>query len=126
MSEGDGPGHNEVGDLIRGPWPELVDLDALSSTDEPAPAVVPDCRCGNVTVRGHNGFTCDQVLAIRARVDADTAYLAARVARTARRKRRLARLRVVVLVDVVGILAGSAAGALVAMAISVISAGGWS
>jgi hypothetical protein len=88
--------------------------------------VVPVCRCGNVTERGHNGFTCDQVLAIRARVDADLAQIAARATRTALRKRRLARFRMVALVDVIGILAGSAAGALVAMAIAVISAGGWS
>ena len=73
LPEGDEPGRNEVGDLIRGPWPELVDLDALTATDEQAPVVVDHCRCGNVTVRGHNSFTCDEVLAIRARVDADIA-----------------------------------------------------
>lgn len=27
------------------------------------------CYCGNVTPRAHNGFTCSEVLQIRARVD---------------------------------------------------------
>lgn len=61
--------------------PALVDLDKLTATaagtlELVAPAELgPACRCGNVTARGHGaiggraGYTCDQVLEIRARVD---------------------------------------------------------
>lgn len=46
----------------------------------PASLVLTTCRCGNVTERGHGlipgrqrAFTCDEVLAIRRRVEAHAA-----------------------------------------------------
>jgi hypothetical protein len=64
---------DQLGELITGPWPELepivepepVALDCPLEDMPPAPA----CSCGNVTDQGHNGFTCDEVNAIRARVE---------------------------------------------------------
>jgi hypothetical protein len=52
---------------------EPIDLDKLLDPQplQYPPAVVaaaPRCICGNATDRGHGGFTCDEVLAIGARV----------------------------------------------------------
>lgn len=69
------PDHDTPGELIIGPWapaePEPVEPPPPAAfVAPPLPAAPPRraCRCGNVTDYGHNGFTCDQVLAIRKRV----------------------------------------------------------
>jgi hypothetical protein len=56
---------------------ELVDLDALTRQPLAYLPVLATCRCGNVTDRGHGlipgrrrAFRCDEVLAIRRRVEA--------------------------------------------------------
>jgi hypothetical protein len=53
---------------IRKPT-DVATVPAVEWVPVPEPEQNPECRCGNVTERGHNGFSCDEVLAIRARVE---------------------------------------------------------
>src|SRR5690606_29857942 len=55
--------------LASAPLPAPETLPAVRPAAPPPPPVTGTCRCGNVTARGHAGFTCAEVLAIRARVD---------------------------------------------------------
>jgi hypothetical protein len=72
---------------------EVLPIPLQSPPAVPASLVLTACRCGNVTERGHGaigarrGFTCDEVRAIRRRVEARAAQPHRAVRRLFRRIR---------------------------------------
>lgn len=51
---------------------ELVPLADAMPRPLQSPPAVRGCVCGNVTIRGHAGRSCAEILAIRAQVEADS------------------------------------------------------